>query len=257
MEKPTGTSFPQYLENLKYIDTPDVRAAFRYLSEQLGDLSGCEARLKRHGYMEHNYHYYKGKSLLFAFTVNKQSLLFYLCKPKQTHPKYSVNVINKLLPQAQANALHHGEITFKIRSQSEAQSAMNLLFASAQQPRDINYPDELVIPSASRLLEGAAKSVLINSYERNIVARQACIDHYGHRCTVCDLSFEEVYGILGKQFIHVHHLVEISSIGREYVVDPIKDLRPVCPNCHAMLHRRVPALTIAELKMILQLSRNG
>jgi 5-methylcytosine-specific restriction protein A len=42
--------------------------------------------------------------------------------------------------------------------------------------------------------------------------------------------------------------VPISDVGEEYVVDPIRDLTPVCPNCHAMLHRQTPPLTIEELK---------
>ncbi len=59
----------------------------------------------------------------------------------------------------------------------------------------------------------------------------------------------------GVGFIHVHHKVELSSIGREYVVDPIEDLVPVCPNCHAMLHTRKPALTIDGLRAILHKQR--
>ena len=51
------------------------------------------------------------------------------------------------------------------------------------------------------------------------------------------MDFEETYGELGRGFIHVHHLVPISSIGKTYQIDPINDLAPVCPNCHAMLHR--------------------
>lgn len=49
----------------------------------------------------------------------------------------------------------------------------------------------------------------------------------------------------------VHHLQEISSIGEEYEVNPIEDLRPVCPNCHAMLHKRDPAYSIADLKVVI------
>ncbi|WP_444659086.1 hypothetical protein ACRQV7_00760 [Caproiciproducens sp. R2] len=37
-------------------------------------------------------------------------------------------------------------------------------------------------------------------------------------------------------------------MGEEYIVDPIEDLEPVCPNCHAMLHRTAPPLSIEELK---------
>ena len=116
--------------------------------------------------------------------------------------------------------------------------------------REISYPEE-VAPSP-QLFEGAATSVLVNSYERNPKARRACVAHYGYRCSVCGLSFAEVYGGLGEDFIHVHHLVEISSVGREYAIDPIRDLRPVCANCHAMLHRKVPAISIEELKQSLK-----
>ena len=96
--------------------------------------------------------------------------------------------------------------------------------------------------------EGGSTKVLVNRYERNPRARQECIDRWGATCFVCQFNFESTYGKLGKGFIHVHHLVELSSVKDAYVVDPIKDLRPVCANCHAMLHRRRPALSIAALK---------
>lgn len=97
------------------------------------------------------------------------------------------------------------------------------------------------------LSEGAKRSIVINSYERNPEVRRKCLEYYGYQCIVCSFNFEQTYGEIGREFIHVHHLVEISSIGEEYDVNPIKDLRPVCPNCHAMLHRRQPAFSIEEL----------
>jgi 5-methylcytosine-specific restriction protein A len=59
-----------------------------------------------------------------------------------------------------------------------------------------------------------------------------------------------MYGEIGRGFIHVHHVVPISSIGESYKVDPAKDLVPVCPNCHAMLHRGKggKVLTVEELR---------
>lgn len=99
--------------------------------------------------------------------------------------------------------------------------------------------------------EGKAITVMVNAYERNREARQKCIDHYGLNCKVCDFNFEEVFGALGKDFIHVHHVVNLASIGREYMVDPIKDLVPVCPNCHAMLHKKNPAYTVEELRRVI------
>jgi predicted HNH restriction endonuclease len=112
------------------------------------------------------------------------------------------------------------------------------------------YPDE--VAEGATFPEGAVRNALVNAYERNPIARRRCIEHYGRRCAVCDLSFESRYGAIGRGFIHVHHLRSLSDIGREYQVDPVADLRPVCPNCHAMLHRRSPPFTIEELRTMLR-----
>lgn len=48
-----------------------------------------------------------------------------------------------------------------------------------------------------------------------------------------------------------NHTVELSLVPPGYQVNPIVDLRPVCPNCHAMLHRTIPALSVDELRQIL------
>lgn len=113
------------------------------------------------------------------------------------------------------------------------------------------FLSEEVVSNAS-YPEGASRIVQINAYERNTEARRLCIKKWGTRCHVCSFSFPEKYGPLGEQFIHVHHLVPLSSIKKRYHLDPISDLRPVCPNCHAMIHRRSSEpLSIAELKAII------
>ncbi|MBR8345785.1 HNH endonuclease [Burkholderia ambifaria] len=109
------------------------------------------------------------------------------------------------------------------------------------------YPDEVVVPPKT-YVEGAVSQVLINRYERDLGAREAAIAHYGCSCYVCGFEFGKKYGVLGQGFIHVHHVVDIATIGAEYHVDPVKDLRPVCPNCHAMLHKTTPAMDIDELR---------
>lgn len=109
-----------------------------------------------------------------------------------------------------------------------------------------DYPDELQNPES--LFEGIKKTITVNTYERNPAARKKCIEHYGTNCTVCGFSFGASYGDIGTNFIHVHHLTQISDIGTGYEINPIEDLRPVCPNCHAMLHRKNPPFTIEEIK---------
>ncbi len=115
-------------------------------------------------------------------------------------------------------------------------------------PQD--YPDE--VPASGSYPEGASKRVYVNAYERNRTARDSCISHFGSACSVCGFDFEVAYGEVGKGFIHVHHVKQLSTVGEGYEVDPLKDLRPVCPNCHAMLHRTTPAMPIEALREMLR-----
>ena len=108
------------------------------------------------------------------------------------------------------------------------------------------YPDEL--EPGQKYAEGAKKQVRVNAYERNPKARAACLKHYGYDCAVCGFNFESKYGTLGKEFIHVHHLKPLALTDGEYKLDAVADLRPVCPNCHAMLHRGEVVLSIEELR---------
>jgi predicted HNH restriction endonuclease len=112
------------------------------------------------------------------------------------------------------------------------------------------FPEEVEINTI--LKEGSVKKIVVNAYERNPKAREKCLIHHGYSCKVCEVNFENIYGDIGKEFIHVHHLKEISEIGTEYEIDPINDLQPVCPNCHAMLHQRKPCYSIDELKSMLK-----
>ena len=100
-------------------------------------------------------------------------------------------------------------------------------------------------------VEGATKTISVTSYERDAKAREACIAHWGTSCQVCGFSFEKRYGELGRQFIYVHHLRPLSEVDEGYQVDPVEDMRPVCGNCHAMLHKRKLPLAIEELQEVM------
>jgi predicted HNH restriction endonuclease len=111
------------------------------------------------------------------------------------------------------------------------------------------FPDEV----KGKFQEGATKRVIVDKYERDRRARLQCIDEYGHKCSVCRMSFDKRYGKQFDNLIHVHHLRPLHTrIGREHRVDPVKDLRPICPNCHVIVHRRNPIYSIQEVRRFLR-----
>ena len=108
------------------------------------------------------------------------------------------------------------------------------------------------VSSPDSFIEGATKKISVNAYERSPKARAKCIEHYGCRCYICNFDFVEAYGELGQGYIHVHHEVALADIKQEYTVDPIKDLKPLCPNCHAIIHRTHPPIDVDELIQIVR-----
>ena len=241
----TPHPYLEYPESLDYIQDAAVKEAFEYLANSAQHIPGYTARPRPHGYITRNLHYFDAtEASPYAFTVSRHWLLFYLRSPAQTHPNISVEILRQTF--VDAKILDSGEITFKIRTIADARFAMQLAFPGLAVTAEYASPDE--IPDNASYVEGAATVVRVNSFERNRHAREACIRHYGYKCNVCGFSFSNAYGAIGEQYIHVHHVVELASIREQYEIDPIRDLRPVCPNCHAMLHRRSPALTIEELK---------
>ena len=100
-----------------------------------------------------------------------------------------------------------------------------------------------------RYVECKPKEITIKTYDRSPKARQDCIEHFGYDCAVCDFNFKVTYGDIGETYIEVHHLKPLAEVGEEHLINPIEDLRPVCANCHRMLHRKRPCLSIEELLM--------
>lgn len=99
--------------------------------------------------------------------------------------------------------------------------------------------------------EGGVFRVEVNRYERSRINRAACIEVHGAVCKACGFDFGVVYGGIGTGFIEVHHLEPVSGLAPGTVVDPARDLVPLCSNCHSMIHRRTPPFTVEELRTAL------
>lgn len=117
---------------------------------------------------------------------------------------------------------------------------------------------ERPVEDESVLTEGASKQVTRNERERSKVARQLCLDHYEAKygrifCVACGMDFGRTYGPEGVGFIHVHHLNPLAETRTARTVSPDFDLVPVCPNCHAMIHKGGQTRTIAEIRQMMGL----
>jgi hypothetical protein len=99
--------------------------------------------------------------------------------------------------------------------------------------------------------EGASIEEISKSYERSKVNRALCLAYHGYNCKACNTNMRQLYSGLTNDFIHVHHLNPVAISGT-IKPDPIKDMVPLCPNCHGVAHLRNPPYTVTEIKNMIQ-----
>lgn len=116
--------------------------------------------------------------------------------------------------------------------------------------------EEEALENTDGLPEGAVSRVEVNRYERDRRNRAAALAIHGHSCAACRFDFGQAYGAIAAGFIEVHHTTPVSELGASYIVDPKVDLIPLCPNCHAVAHRRSPPFTVEEITSALERARH-
>jgi 5-methylcytosine-specific restriction endonuclease McrA len=100
--------------------------------------------------------------------------------------------------------------------------------------------------------EGKEKFITHKSYERNpqlskkkkedVLNDQGCL-----KCEVCGFDFHVAYGERGYGFIECHHNKPVSEMNGSGEVN-LDDLSLLCSNCHRMIHRAKPWITVEELR---------
>lgn len=70
------------------------------------------------------------------------------------------------------------------------------------------------------------------------------------KCEACDFDFTERYGDLGYGFCEAHHKRPLSDSNRE-IETKLEDLAILCSNCHRMIHRTKPMMSVDEFKKLL------
>lgn len=118
---------------------------------------------------------------------------------------------------------------------------------------DLNYLYPDVIRKELEIHEAIKRRFVTKQFETSPMARKKCLDHHGMSCVVCGMNFEEKYGYFGKDLIHVHHTIPLNEVADNYVITYKSDLVPVCPNCHALLHKKIDGveLTVEALRKMI------
>lgn len=133
--------------------------------------------------------------------------------------------------------------------------------------------EELGAPQSEEELELGAGDELDTYFEGNVVQEQhfrrernrelvrRAIERWRSqgqlRCEACGFDFGAVYGPHGKDFIEAHHRVPLAQMPAGGSGTRIADLAPVCSNCHRMIHRTEPPLSVSELAALIRRQRGG
>ena len=79
-----------------------------------------------------------------------------------------------------------------------------------------------------------------------------CLLFHGRECKICKFKTDKVYKNV-EDIIEVHHIEPLSELNKPKIYDPIHDLIPLCPNCHAAIHKaKVGTYTPDELKKFMK-----
>ena len=76
-------------------------------------------------------------------------------------------------------------------------------------------------------------------------------EHGATFCEACGFDFERHYGSRGSGFVECHHTKPVSELLPNEKTK-LADLVLLCSNCHRMVHRRKPWLSLDELKSLIK-----
>ncbi|TCZ74907.1 HNH endonuclease [Flaviaesturariibacter aridisoli] len=163
--------------------------------------------------------------------------------PNQTYTRSGIE-----LP-AYFTAVHnYGELGWELSPNlKKAMEQLEWVTQAGLLGHDILTTEEALI-DRKLFQEGKLLQVQVNRYERDPKARKACLALHKPYCAGCAVDFKKMYGSDIVDIIHVHHIKPLAGYSKKRVTDVAKDLVPLCPNCHAVVHSGKKLMAISELK---------
>jgi 5-methylcytosine-specific restriction protein A len=109
----------------------------------------------------------------------------------------------------------------------------------AELAEEEEFPEGRVLYRLHRLRERNRELVRL--------AKEKAMDEHGRLfCTACGFDFAAVYGEIGWGVIDCHHLLALADLAAERATR-LSDVALVCPNCHRIIHRKRPWLSLDRL----------
>lgn len=159
-----------------------------------------------------------------------------------------------IIPRAVKGGIGQSNVWFA--DKEESQEIVNRVIALFNTGTIPSLPD---IDQSQSILEGNPRLVAHLRRERNSTIiktkKDAVLRATGRLCCeACGFDFKEVYGEFGEGFCEVHHLQPLSKADG-VVKTELSDLAIVCSNCHRVIHRSDPMLSISRMATHLQRQR--
>ncbi len=89
-------------------------------------------------------------------------------------------------------------------------------------------------------------------FKRNPQLVRAAKERHNYVCQACYFQFKDKYGELGDDYIECHHMNPLSerTNSEKIVKTSLDEVTVLCSNCHRMIHRTSPAMSLERLKSI-------
>lgn len=172
-----------------------------------------------------------------------------------------LQAIRQAFPDWKAWSNIHGRITVEVHPSLLNRLATLITKANPDVKR--YFSKNLLVPTQAEIkaarkailksfLEGQKKERVLELVQRNPRLTIEAKMQRGLDCEICGFNFEKKYGVLGRDFIEVHHLRQLAKLDGEVRKVSVEDVRVVCSNCHSIIHCQKDMLSVQKVKRALR-----
>lgn len=193
-------------------------------------------------------------SLLSDIDVKPKKKEIPIAKPKESFDFVEVDAADKLLNNLEDDNLEAfiEEMMTKQESSANKVATLEVKKETQEIPQEVKKENQEI----KQILQEETKKEELEKQEEESEEweklKQECIEYYGAICEICGFDYGYTYGEVFEKNIKIHHIGAKDK--EEYLpnTDAIKDLIPICDNCHGIIHSQTPPYTVEEMRKMLK-----